>query len=90
MISARSARGRALHEQFVAVTTTSDWPGTEEWGEDGSVTDDRLRLIFSCCHPALRAEHAVALTLRLLGGLSVKEVARSFLVNEPALARRLV
>ena len=52
--------------------------------------DDQLRLIFTCCHPALRTEHSVALTLRLLGGLSVEEVARSFLVNEAAMAKRLV
>lgn len=52
--------------------------------------DDRLRLIFTCCHPAVRTEHAVALTLRLLGGLSVEEVARSFLVSEAAMAKRLV
>ena len=52
--------------------------------------DDRLRLIFTCCHPALRTEHRVALTLRLLGGLSVDEVARSFLVSESAMAKRLV
>jgi RNA polymerase sigma-70 factor (ECF subfamily) len=54
------------------------------------VRDDQLRLIFTCCHPALRTEHHVALTLRLLGGLSVDEVARSFLVSEPAMAKRLV
>jgi RNA polymerase sigma-70 factor (ECF subfamily) len=54
------------------------------------VSDDQLRLIFTCCHPALRTEHRVALTLRLLGGLSVAEVARSFLVSEPAMAKRLV
>ena len=52
--------------------------------------DDRLRLIFTCCHPALRTEHQVALTLRLLGGLSVVEVARSFLLSESAMAKRLV
>jgi RNA polymerase sigma-70 factor (ECF subfamily) len=54
------------------------------------VSDDQLRLIFTCCHPALRPDHQVALTLRLLGGLSVEEVARSFLVSEPAMAKRLV
>jgi RNA polymerase sigma-70 factor (ECF subfamily) len=54
------------------------------------VKDDRLRLIFTCCHPAMRPEHRVALTLRLLGGLSVDEVARSFLVSESAMAKRLV
>jgi RNA polymerase sigma-70 factor (ECF subfamily) len=51
--------------------------------------DDRLRLIFTCCHPALSTEAQVALTLRLLGGLSTKEVARSFLVTEPTMATRL-
>ena len=86
----RSARGRKLHEQLGAVAPTSHDPGPEEWGEDGPVRDDRLRLIFTCCHPALRPEHRVALTLRLLGGLSVDEVARSFLVSEPAMAKRLV
>jgi hypothetical protein len=54
------------------------------------VEDDRLRLIFTCCHPALSAEARVALTLRLLGGLSTEEVARSFLVPEPTMAQRLV
>jgi RNA polymerase sigma-70 factor, ECF subfamily len=86
----RSARGRELHEQFGAVATTPQGPGPEEWGEDGPVRDDQLRLIFTCCHPALRTEHHVALTLRLLGGLSVEEVARSFLVSESAMAKRLV
>jgi RNA polymerase sigma-70 factor (ECF subfamily) len=86
----RSARGRELHEQLGAVTTTSHGPGIEEWREAGAVRDDQLRLIFTCCHPALRTEHAVALTLRLLGGLSVDEVARSFLVSESAMAKRLV
>jgi RNA polymerase sigma-70 factor (ECF subfamily) len=57
---------------------------------DQSVGDDRLRLIFTCCHPALRIEHQVALTLRLLGGLTVEEVARSFLVSEATMAKRLV
>ena len=52
--------------------------------------DDRLRLIFTCCHPALSPEAQVALTLRLLGGLSTDEVARSFLVEGPTMAQRLV
>jgi RNA polymerase sigma-70 factor (ECF subfamily) len=52
--------------------------------------DDRLRLIFTCCHPALSTEAQVALTLRLLGGLSTREVARAFLVAEPTMAQRLV
>jgi RNA polymerase sigma-70 factor, ECF subfamily len=55
-----------------------------------SVPDERLRLIFTCCHPALAPEAQVALTLRLLGGLSTVEVARAFLVPEPTMAQRLV
>jgi len=86
----RLARGRGLHEQLGAAATTPQGPGTDERGGDGPVRDDQLRLIFTCCHPALRTEHHVALTLRLLGGLSVEEVARSFLVSEPAMAKRLV
>ena len=86
----RTARGRVLHDQLGVVAAAPYGPGTQEWGEDGPVSDDQLRLIFTCCHPALRTEHAVALTLRLLGGLSVDEVARSFLVSEAAMAKRLV
>ena len=86
----RSARGRELHEQLGAVAIGSDRSGIEEVAEAGPVKDDRLRLIFTCCHPALRMEHRVALTLRLLGGLSVEEVARSFLVSEQTMAKRLV
>jgi len=54
------------------------------------VHDDRLRLIFTCCHPALAAGVQVALTLRLLGGLTTAEIARAFLVPEPTMAQRLV
>jgi RNA polymerase sigma-70 factor (ECF subfamily) len=57
---------------------------------EGPVTDDRLRLIFTCCHPALEAPAQVALTLRLLGGLHTPEIARAFLVSEPTMAQRLV
>jgi RNA polymerase sigma-70 factor, ECF subfamily len=55
-----------------------------------AVPDDRLRLIFTCCHPALGQAAQVALTLRLLGGLSTAEIARAFLVPEPTMAQRLV
>ncbi|MGW4569534.1 RNA polymerase sigma factor, partial [Streptomyces sp. NPDC004561] len=58
--------------------------------EQGPVHDDRLRLIFTCCHPALALRSRVALTLRLLGGLSTPQIARAFLVPEPTLAQRLV
>ena len=55
----------------------------------GLVEDDRLRLIFTCCHPALAPEARVALTLRLLGGLTVAEVAQAFLVPETTMAQRI-
>jgi predicted RNA polymerase sigma factor len=55
----------------------------------GPVEDDRLRLIFTCCHPAVAMEARVALTLRLLGGLTVAEIARAFLVQETTMARRI-
>ena len=58
--------------------------------EEGPVADERLRLIFTCCHPALNRPAQVALTLRLLGGLSTAEIARAFLVPEPTMAQRLV
>ena len=58
--------------------------------EEGAVRDDRLRLIFTCCHPALGTAAQVALTLRLLGGLTTPEIARAFLVSEPTMAQRLV
>jgi RNA polymerase sigma-70 factor (ECF subfamily) len=58
--------------------------------EGGVITDDRLRLIFTCCHPALATEAQVALTLRTLGGLSTAEIAHAFLVPESTMAQRLV
>ena len=58
--------------------------------EDAPMPEDRLRLIFTCCHPALAIEAQVALTLRTLGGLSTEEIARAFLVPAPTMAQRLV
>jgi RNA polymerase sigma-70 factor (ECF subfamily) len=82
----REARGRELLDEVAVLS-----PGHEDPAmPDATVPDDRLRLIFTCCHPALSPEAQVALTLRLLGGLSTEEVARSFLVAEPAMAQRLV
>jgi RNA polymerase sigma-70 factor, ECF subfamily len=81
----REARGRELLGE-VAMLSAADDPEKEV----EVVPDDRLRLIFTCCHPALSTDAQVALTLRLLGGLSTTEVARSFLVAEPAMAQRLV
>ena len=59
-------------------------------GEEDAVPDDRLRLMFTCCHPALAPAAQVTLTLRLLGGLTTAEIARAFLVPEPTMAQRLV
>jgi RNA polymerase sigma-70 factor, ECF subfamily len=73
-------RLEALHAEATA------GPG-EQLGE---IEDDRLRLIFTCCHPALGAEARVALTLRSLGGLSTAEIARAFLASESAMAQRIV
>jgi RNA polymerase sigma-70 factor (ECF subfamily) len=65
-------------------------PAIRDAGEpDPDVPDDRLRLIFTCCHPALAAPAQVALTLRLLGGLTTTEIARAFLVPEPTMAQRI-
>lgn len=58
--------------------------------EDGAVADDQLRLIFTCCHPALDLHARVALTLRTLGGLTTGEIARGFLVSEPTMGKRIV
>jgi RNA polymerase sigma-70 factor (ECF subfamily) len=80
----REWRGRELMGQ---VTQVAGEPTREE---AGPVQDDRLRLIFTCCHPALSTEAQIALTLRLLGGLTTAEVARAFLVAEPTMAKRLV
>jgi RNA polymerase sigma-70 factor (ECF subfamily) len=71
--------------QEVAVLSTPDGPN-----DDSGVEDDRLRLIFTCCHPALAREAQVALTLRTLAGLTTAEIARAFLVPEPTMAQRLV
>jgi RNA polymerase sigma-70 factor, ECF subfamily len=79
----RESRGRQLLAQVVE-------PEAPPVEEAGHVQDDRLRLIFTCCHPALSTEARIALTLRLLGGLTTAEVARAFLVAEPAMAKRLV
>jgi RNA polymerase sigma-70 factor (ECF subfamily) len=63
-------------------------PQAEE--EEDAIPDERLSLIFACCHPALATEAQVALTLRTLGGLTTEEIARAFLVPEPTMAQRLV
>ena len=81
----RDDRQAAAHRLLEARASESDdMPGT------GPVDDDRLRLVFTCCHPALGSEAQVALTLRLIAGLTTAEVARAFMVPEPTMAQRLV
>jgi RNA polymerase sigma-70 factor (ECF subfamily) len=82
----RDNRGRELLRDL-AVLEDPETSGTRE---AGAVPDDRLRLIFTCCHPALAPDAQVGLTLRLLGGLRTDEVARAFLVSEATMAQRLV
>jgi RNA polymerase sigma-70 factor (ECF subfamily) len=79
----------ALRREVEIEAATSGSGGREE-ASDSDAIDDRLRLIFTCCHPALAPEARVALTLRTLGGLSTPEIARAFLVPEVTLAQRLV
>ncbi|HKF80941.1 MAG TPA: sigma-70 family RNA polymerase sigma factor [Thermoleophilaceae bacterium] len=62
----------------------------EDEVDDTTIQDERLELVFTCCHPALALDAQVALTLRTLGGLSTEEIARAFLVPEPTMAKRLV
>ena len=81
----REASRDARHMQAALLHATGG-----ESVDDEIVRDDRLRLIFTCCHPALATSAQVALTLRLLGGLTTVEIARAFLVPEPTMAQRLV
>lgn len=85
----RARRGAELHEQ-TALDPMTDLDPFAEWSDEAEMHDDQLRLIFTCCHPALRQDRQVALTLRLLGGLSVGEVAQAFVTSESAMAKRLV
>ena len=83
----RRRRGRELLQEVAVL----DQPGHDREDLDVSpVADDQLRLVFTCCHPALSMEARVALTLRLLGGLSTTQVARGFLVSDATMAQRLV
>jgi len=83
----RRATAGAAKQQEAAVLS---WSGDPTDGEESAVEDDRLRLVFTCCHPALALEAQVALTLRTLVGLTTTEIARAFLVPEPTMAQRLV
>src|SRR5919198_584666 len=85
----RSAADRA--ERLAELTRLDAQPEEESAMDDErSIVDDRLRLIFTCCHPALEMPARVALTLRTLGGLTTGEIARAFLVAEPTMGKRIV
>jgi RNA polymerase sigma-70 factor (ECF subfamily) len=89
----RRERGLADRIERLAVlaareTVTGD-EFDDEPADDGAIADDRLRLLFTCCHPALALDARVALTVKSLGGLTTAEVARAFLVSEPTMYQRL-
>ena len=85
---ARRAESRAGALAYEAALDAGD--ERPEVTDSETIPDDRLRLIFTCCHPGLPADSRVALTLRLVGGLTTAEIARAFLVPEPTIAQRLV
>ena len=84
----RESRRDAKHQAALMISPELHGDGTPH-EPTGPVEDDRLRLIFTCCHPALSPEARVALTLRLLGGLTVPEIAQAFLVPETTMAQRI-
>ena len=82
-----SASTRSTSHRAASTSPSID---TAAWADAESVEDDRLRLIFTCCHPALAADAQVALTLREVCGLTTEEIARAFLTPAPTLAQRIV
>ena len=86
----RRSKTEATKLKEVAALAVADEAASPSGPDDSGVTDDRLRLIFTCCHPALTLEARVALTLRTLAGLTTSEIARAFLVPEATMAKRLV
>jgi RNA polymerase sigma-70 factor, ECF subfamily len=82
----RAAKGKEKLREVAAMAHSEDPSDTDESG----IADDRLRLIFTCCHPALPLDARVALTLRTLAGLTTGEIARAFLVSDSTMAKRLV
>jgi len=84
----RESQRRGKHEAAHAFASQL-MPENTDPESVGPIEDDRLRLVFTCCHPALAMEARVALTLRLLGGLTVAEIARAFLVQETTMAQRI-
>lgn len=85
----RTRRDKQAELEQEIMPAATEMPADDEHAL-AAFPDDRLRLIFTCCHPALNREAQVALTLRTLGGLSTAEIARAFLVPEPTMAQRLV
>jgi RNA polymerase sigma-70 factor (ECF subfamily) len=86
----RLRRAGALRDRLPELHALGAGGDEDAEEHDDMVADDRLRLIFTCCHPALALDARVALTLRTLGGLSTPEIARAFLTSEPAMQQRLV
>ena len=85
----RDERGRELYRRMAAGHANGE--AVKDPGKAlDAMRDDQFRLIFTCCHPAIKVEHQVALTLRLIGGLSPAEVARAFLISEATMTKRLV
>jgi RNA polymerase sigma-70 factor, ECF subfamily len=84
----RIRRDRVFRQKAELLARLESMPAEEE--DVNAIPDDRLALVFTCCHPALAAESRVALTLREVAGLTTAEIARAFLVTEPAMAQRLV
>src|SRR5215207_3087762 len=83
-------RERVRTQKYATLGNQPTSEHVPESDPDSSIGDDRLRLIFTCCHPALALESQVALTLRTLGGLTTHEIARALLQPEPTLGQRLV
>jgi RNA polymerase sigma-70 factor, ECF subfamily len=86
----RVRREATRHDRSIQSVLLHDNATTEASTEVGPVKDDRLRLIFTCCHPALATNTQIAMTLRLLGGLQTTEIARALLIPEPTVAQRIV
>ncbi len=86
----RRANFEEKREAYASLQPLSEQPNYEEMESGSEIPDDRLRLIFTCCHPAISREGQVALTLRELCGLTTEEIAHAFLVTPPTMAQRLV
>ena len=84
----RIRRDRVFRQKVELLARLEELPGEED--DVSAIPDERLALVFTCCHPALAPESRVALTLREVGGLTTAEIAHAFLVTEPAMAQRLV